>query len=255
MTLDPRRRSPASSRWRAVGRRSTPTTSTRRSSSTSPFKKLTLLLSYVHAVRDHREQRATHRGAGVLEVHARRSRSSARRDDLGVPLPLQRLLRPVGHGSCPASSPSAARTPARSTTSAASMTLGPADHPLEVDRHAHDGAADRARRDHPRAPSAAAAILYVLAACILLAAAISTYRKSALLGPVAVVLTIAYFRRRELLRLAPLGFVSLVAIHALSPGRARVDPLPAAARAGSASPRSATAPRTTTRCARTCGHT
>jgi hypothetical protein len=61
-------------------------------------------------------------------------------------------------------------------------------------------------------------ILYGLAACILLAAAISTYRKSALLAPVSVALTIAYFRRRELLRLAPLGVVSLVVIHALSPG-------------------------------------
>jgi hypothetical protein len=61
-------------------------------------------------------------------------------------------------------------------------------------------------------------ILYGLAACILLAAAISTYRKSALLAPVSVAVTIAYFRRRELLRLAPLGVVSLVVIHALSPG-------------------------------------
>ena len=36
---------------------------------------------------------------------------------------------------------------------------------------------------------------------------VPTYRKSALLAPVAVVLTIAYFRRRELLELAPLGMV------------------------------------------------
>jgi hypothetical protein len=61
-------------------------------------------------------------------------------------------------------------------------------------------------------------ILYGLGACILLAAAISTYRKSALLAPVSVAVTIAYFRRRELLRLAPLGVISLGVVHALSPG-------------------------------------
>ena len=48
-------------------------------------------------------------------------------------------------------------------------------------------------------------ILYGLAACLLLAAAISTYRKSAFLGPISVGLTLAYFRRRELLKLAPLA--------------------------------------------------
>jgi hypothetical protein len=62
-------------------------------------------------------------------------------------------------------------------------------------------------------------ILYGLAACLLLAAAISTYRKSALIAPLSAILTLAYFRRRELLRLAPLGLVVLVVgVHALSPG-------------------------------------
>jgi hypothetical protein len=97
------------------------------------------------------------------------------------------------------------------------MTFGPTDHPLEVCGMLTMafpialvgilGSKDRRTR-----------ILYGLAACLLLAAAISTYRKSALLGPVAVVLVIAYFRRRELVRLAPLGFISLIAIHVLSPG-------------------------------------
>ena len=61
-------------------------------------------------------------------------------------------------------------------------------------------------------------LLYGLAASILLAGAISTYRKTALIAPVGVVLTLAYYRRRELVRLAPLALVVLVCIHLLSPG-------------------------------------
>jgi hypothetical protein len=61
-------------------------------------------------------------------------------------------------------------------------------------------------------------ILYGIAACILLAAMISTFRKSAFMAPIAVVLTIGYFRRRELLRLTPLLLVMLVVLHVVSPG-------------------------------------
>jgi hypothetical protein len=61
-------------------------------------------------------------------------------------------------------------------------------------------------------------LLYGLAASILLAGAISTYRKTALIAPVSVILTLAYFRRRELVRLAPLAVVVLIAVHLLSPG-------------------------------------
>ncbi len=61
-------------------------------------------------------------------------------------------------------------------------------------------------------------IFYGLAACLLVAAMFATYRKSALIAPVAVVLTIAYFRRRELLKLAPLGMVALLLISVISPG-------------------------------------
>ena len=96
-------------------------------------------------------------------------------------------------------------------------------------------------------------MLYGLAACILLAAGISTYRKSALLAPVSVILTLAYFRRRELLKLAPLALVALVVIHFLSPGAFGSIRLSAAWATGSTSARSATARRTTTRCDRTSG--
>jgi hypothetical protein len=52
---------------------------------------------------------------------------------------------------------------------------------------------------------------------LIVAAIFSTYRKSGFIAPVAVLLTLAYFRRRELLRLAPLGLVLLAMVSALSP--------------------------------------
>jgi hypothetical protein len=61
-------------------------------------------------------------------------------------------------------------------------------------------------------------ILYGLAVCALIAATFATYRKSALIAPVSVVMMLAYFRRRELLKLAPLGMVLLVLVSAISPG-------------------------------------
>ena len=61
-------------------------------------------------------------------------------------------------------------------------------------------------------------VMYAVAAALLLAAMLATYRKSALLAPISVFLTVAYFRRRELLKLAPLGLVLLVFVHVLAPG-------------------------------------
>jgi len=61
-------------------------------------------------------------------------------------------------------------------------------------------------------------ILYGLAVCLVLAATLATFRKTALLAPLSVGATLMYFRRRELLKLAPLGLVLLVVIHILSPG-------------------------------------
>jgi O-antigen ligase len=60
--------------------------------------------------------------------------------------------------------------------------------------------------------------LYALALVVLFAAMFATQRKSALVAPVAVMATLAYFRRRELLSLAPLGLVMAVMVAALSPG-------------------------------------
>jgi hypothetical protein len=61
-------------------------------------------------------------------------------------------------------------------------------------------------------------ILHGLASALLLAAMISTFRKSAFMAPISVVLTLAYFRRRELLRLAPLALVLILMIPVLAPG-------------------------------------
>ncbi|MDP8910133.1 MAG: hypothetical protein M3N47_13695 [Chloroflexota bacterium] len=100
-----------------------------------------------------------------------------------------------------------------------SLTRGPGEHPLEAVAMMSMalpialvgilGAQDTRRR-----------LLYALAAAIVIAAAISTYRKSALLAPLSVCLALAYFRRRELLRLAPLGVVLVVLVQLLAPGAA-----------------------------------
>jgi hypothetical protein len=61
-------------------------------------------------------------------------------------------------------------------------------------------------------------ILYGLVAALLLAGAIATERKSALLAPVAVILTVAYLKRRQLARFAPLALVIVGAVKVLAPG-------------------------------------
>ena len=61
-------------------------------------------------------------------------------------------------------------------------------------------------------------VMYGAAGAMLMAAVLATDRKSAIVAPVAVVLVLAYYRRRELLRLAPLGVVLAIVVLALSPG-------------------------------------
>lgn len=64
-------------------------------------------------------------------------------------------------------------------------------------------------------------ILYGIATCILIAAVFATYRKSAFIAPVAVLGALAFYRRRDLLRLAPLALVLLLTVSTLSPGALR----------------------------------
>ena len=61
-------------------------------------------------------------------------------------------------------------------------------------------------------------VLYAIGICLLAAAMFATVRKSAMLAPISVLATLAYFRRRELLSLAPLGLVVAVVVSLLSPG-------------------------------------
>ncbi len=63
--------------------------------------------------------------------------------------------------------------------------------------------------------------LYGIATCILIAAVFATYRKSAFIAPAAVLGALAYYRRSDLLRLAPLALVLLLTVTTLSPGALR----------------------------------
>jgi hypothetical protein len=59
---------------------------------------------------------------------------------------------------------------------------------------------------------------YCLAACLMLAAMASTYRKSSLIAPVSVIATLAYFRPRQMIKMAPLAVVMLAVVHLAAPG-------------------------------------
>jgi hypothetical protein len=61
-------------------------------------------------------------------------------------------------------------------------------------------------------------VLYSLAAGLLMLAMLSTQRKTALVAPASAFLVLAYFRRRELLKLTPAAVVALVALLIVSPG-------------------------------------
>jgi hypothetical protein len=100
------------------------------------------------------------------------------------------------------------------------LTRGPAEHPLEAVAML-TMALPIALVGLIHAKERSATIVYGIAACIILAASVSTYRKSALLAPLSVGLTLAYFRRRELLRLTPLAVVAVFFVSFLSPGALR----------------------------------
>jgi hypothetical protein len=100
------------------------------------------------------------------------------------------------------------------------LTRGPGDHPLEAVAML-SMALPIALVGLLSAKDARRRLLYGIGACLMLAAAFSTYRKTALLAPVSACLTLAYFRRRELLRLAPLALVFVVVIQLLTPGAAQ----------------------------------
>ena len=59
---------------------------------------------------------------------------------------------------------------------------------------------------------------YGLALCLMLAAMVSTFRKSALLAPLAIFVLVTWFRPRQAVRMAPLALVAFAAIHVFAPG-------------------------------------
>jgi hypothetical protein len=98
-----------------------------------------------------------------------------------------------------------------------SLTRGPGEHPLEIVAMLSMalpltlmGIIDSARRR--------TMLLYAIATALLLAAALSTDRKSSLLAPLAVGLMLAYYRRGQLIRFAPLGVALVFGVQFLAPG-------------------------------------
>jgi hypothetical protein len=96
------------------------------------------------------------------------------------------------------------------------MVVGPADQGLEVVAMLSMALpiAIVGLMQSPRWPRR---ILYGLAVCLLIGAMLSTYRKSAILAPITACLVLAYFRRREVLKLAPFGLIVVIAMPILSP--------------------------------------
>lgn len=102
-------------------------------------------------------------------------------------------------------------------TGGRSLTRGPGEHPLEIVAMLSMalpltlmGIVDATRRR--------TMLLYAVATALLLAAALSTDRKSSLLAPVSVGLVLAYHRRGDLIRFAPLGVALVFGVQFLAPG-------------------------------------
>jgi hypothetical protein len=97
------------------------------------------------------------------------------------------------------------------------LIMGPTEHPLEVATILAMAlpiavvGMMQARRPRDR-------ILNGLAVCIIMAAEVSTYRKTSIIAPVGAIMTLVAFRPRFLVKLAPVFVVLIVIIHALSPG-------------------------------------
>ncbi|HEV7750734.1 MAG TPA: hypothetical protein VGO71_04295 [Baekduia sp.] len=97
------------------------------------------------------------------------------------------------------------------------LTRGPAQHGLELTSMLAM-ALPLALVGLLECKQARAKIGYALAATLFLAAAIATFRKTAIIAPITAITVLAFFRPRRLVRLAPLGVVILALVHVLSPG-------------------------------------
>lgn len=97
------------------------------------------------------------------------------------------------------------------------VTLGPAEAALELATML-SLAVPIALVGIMQSPRRRDQILYALAACILVAGGLTTFRKSSLIMPAVAVVVLACFRPRQVLRLAPLGVVLFLVVHVLAPG-------------------------------------
>ncbi len=98
-----------------------------------------------------------------------------------------------------------------------SLTRGPGEHPLEIVAML-SMALPLTLMGMIDAPRRRTTILFAVATALLLAAALSTDRKSSLLAPLSVALVLAYYRRGELIRFAPLGVGLVFGVQFLAPG-------------------------------------
>ena len=96
------------------------------------------------------------------------------------------------------------------------VTHGPADHPL-VAVAMLSMALPIAVLGFIQSKRVRGRILYGLATCVLVLAVLATQRKTGVVAPIAGVLTLAYFRRRDFLRVVPIAAVLLVAAVIVSP--------------------------------------
>jgi hypothetical protein len=98
-----------------------------------------------------------------------------------------------------------------------SLTRGPGEHPLEIVAML-SMALPIALMGMLSATRPRTRLLFALATCVLLAAALSTDRKSSLLAPLAVGAMFAYYRRAELVKIAPLAVGLVFGVQFLAPG-------------------------------------
>lgn len=61
-------------------------------------------------------------------------------------------------------------------------------------------------------------LLYGLAVVLLIAGAVATQKKTAMVGPLVCILVLLVYRPRQMLRLTPLALVLIVVVHATAPG-------------------------------------
>lgn len=69
-----------------------------------------------------------------------------------------------------------------------------------------------------QAPRWSSRLFYSVLTCLIFAACLATNRKTALVAPVAVIVVVAYLRRRDFIRIVPLVLVLVLVVTVLAPG-------------------------------------